>query len=113
MDAPTEEERVHAQACHAVALHLEAIRRSSTTIKAFIGIGIVAAVYFKSFWFIGGALVLSIAAHFAIIQSCHRFIARSIGMPWHELDFFCSRYKTDQDFARDVDKLVTGAKRFL
>jgi len=111
MEAPTEEERVHAQACYAVALHLHAIKRSSITIQVLIGLGIVAAAYFKSFWLLGAAVVLSIAAHFVIVQSCHRFIVRSIGMPWHVLASFCGKYKSDPEFARDVNKLASGAAK--
>ena len=113
MDAPTEEERLHAQSCYAVALHLEAIKKSSLTAQTFIGIGIAAAAYFKNVWILGGAVVLSIVAHFVIIQSCHRFIARSIGMPWDTVAFFYRKYKSDPEFVRDVNKLANGVNRFL
>lgn len=106
MDVPTEEERVHAQACYAVAMHLHAKRRSTIAFQVCIGLGIAAAVYFKSFWFIGGALVVSVVVHFLLMQSCIRFVHRSIGMPWDVQALFHERYRTDQEFARDVNKLA-------
>ena len=106
MNAPTEEERVHTQACYAVAMHLHAKKRSTIAFQVCIGIGIAVAVYFKSIWFIGGALIVSIAIHVLLIQSCIRFVNRSIGMPWDVQAVFRDRYRTDQEFARDVNKLM-------
>ena len=113
MDAPTEEKRVHAQACYAVAMQVHAKRRSSIAFQVCIGLGIAAAVYFKSFWFIGGALVVSVVIHFVLIQSCIRFVNRSIGMPWDAQAIFYDKYRTDPEFARDVKKLASGAQKIL
>ena len=113
MDAPTEEERIHTQACYAVSMHLHAKKRSSIALLVCIVLGIAAAAYFKSFWFIGGALVVWVVIHLVLIQSCIRFVNRSIGMPWNVQAVFRDRYRTDPEFARGVDKVSSGAQRFL
>lgn len=113
MDTPTEEERVHAQACHAVAMHLHANKKIGKAWFVIAVVGIAAAVYFENLWFIVGALVLSAVTYFVVIQSCVRFVTQQAGMPPDVQALFSRKYKTNVEFARDVDKLASGAEKFV
>jgi len=113
MDTPTEEERVHAQACYAVAMHLHANKKIGRVWFSISVFGIAAAVIFQSLWFIAAAIALGVVSYFLVIQSCFRFVTRQTGMPADVQAAFSRRYKTDPVFARDVDKLASGAERFV
>ena len=110
MDTITEEERAHAQACYACAMHVHAKRSSSIAFSVCIGLGIAAAVYFENYWLVAGALAVSVGIHFVLIQSCIRFVNQSIGMDWDTQAILYDKYRTDTEFARDVKKLASGAQ---
>ncbi|SRR5216684_610994 len=111
--SPTDEERTHAHACYAVAMHLHANRKVGRAGLVILGLAIAAAVYFHSLWFLAGGLAIWVATYFIVIQSCVRFVNRSIGMPSSTQAFFSELYKTDPNFARDVDNLASGDGRSL
>jgi len=90
-------------------MHLHANRKVGRAGIVIVGLAIAAAAYFRSLWFIAGGLALWVATYFIVIQSCVRFVNRSIGMPSNTQAFFSELYKTDPNFARDVDKLANGA----
>lgn len=92
-------------------MHLHANRKVGRAGLVILGFAIAAAAYFHSLWFIAGGLALWVATYFFVIQSCVRFVNRSIGMPPNTQAHFSELYKTDQNFARDVDKLANGAAK--
>lgn len=108
-DPPTDDERVETQARYAAAMHINANRRVGTIARGITIAGAIAAYYFGNFWFLIAALALCVVAYFLIIKSCVRFVARKTGMT-PEIQAFCSRkYKTNPEFAREVDKLTGPA----
>jgi len=113
MDTPTEEEQAHVQACYAVAMHLHANKKIGKAWFAIAVVGIAAAVIFQSPWFIAAAIALVVVTYFFVIQSCLRFVTRQTGMPAEVQAAFSRKYKTDPAFAREVDKLASGAERFV
>jgi len=111
MNMPTEDERIHAQACYAVAMHLHANKKIGKAWFAIAVVGIAAAVIFENLWFIAGAFALVVITYFFVIQSCVRFVMQQTGMPPDVQAIFSRRYKTDLEFARDVDKLTSGTEQ--
>jgi len=110
--ARSEDERVNVQARYAVALHLHANKKIGTAWFAIAVVGVVAALVLQNFWFIAGAIALGAVTYFWIMQSCVRFITQQTGMPPDVQALFSRKYKTDPEFARDVDKLASGAEKF-
>ncbi len=113
MDTPTEEERAHAQACYAVAMHSHANKKIGKAWFAITVVGITVAAIFQNLWFIAGAVALAVVAYFLVIQSCVRFVTQQTGMPPNMQALFSRKYKTNPEFARDVDKLASGAEKFV
>ena len=103
---PTDNERAEVQARYAVAMHLHANRRVGTSAWVILILGAITGYYFENFWLMIVALALCVIAYFVIIQSCVRFVTQKTGMSPDIQAFFSRKYKTDPEFAKDVDKLV-------
>lgn len=90
---------------YAVAMHLEANAKVGRIVWIVIVITIVTAILMRSFWPLIAGLVLCIALYFYIINSCIRYVQRKTGMADHVQSYFSRLYKTDSQFAEEVDNL--------
>lgn len=103
-----QDEKVELFARYAVAMHLEANRKVGRLARIVTVLAVIIAIYSSSFWPIAIALVLCVAIYFYIILSCVRYVERQIGMPEDMQAIFSRRYKTDVQFAQEVDELHKG-----
>ena len=108
---PSQSEAAAAQARYAVAMHLQANRRVGILAR-WLSVGaIVAAIALHSLWPLALAVGVAIVSYLVIIQSCVRVVEQAIGMP-PDVKAACSRmYKTDAEFARNVDSLAPSNVR--
>lgn len=106
MTTPTDEEKLHAQACYAVAMHIGANKRVGRLIPPVLIVSGGLAYYFGTWWVLLGGIALLFVAYFILMQSCSRFISQSTGMPAALQALYSNKYKTDPNFADAVNKLL-------
>ena len=105
MDELTQDEKVETLARLAVSMHLEAWKKVGNASMYVIILAVLAAIYGSSFWPLVIAAGLCVAITFYVIHSCRRYVERQTGMPRAIQDFYYRRYKTDVQFAKEVDQL--------
>lgn len=93
-------------------MHLHANRKVGRAAAVFFGLAIVAALVWESYWYFLAALALTVVTYFVVIESCVRFVNRTTGMPPDIQASFSKQYKSDPEFARQVDIAFNAAKRF-
>ncbi len=111
MTKSTEDKRIYADACYAVAVHQHARKNGWQAYLASAFVGTVASLYYENLWFIAVALALGVATGFVLMRSCTRFVTQQTNMPSDTQAVFVKKYKKDRRFARDVDKLIDAADR--
>lgn len=110
MDHIDEDEKMRTAGRYAVAMHLEANAKVGRIAWIVIVLTIATAVLMRSFWPIITGIALCVALYFYIINSCVRYVKRKTGMPDQVQGYFSRLYKTDSQFAVEVDDLRNGSK---
>lgn len=105
MDKSNQDEKVEMLARYAVAMHLEANRKVGKLARIVTIVAILVAIIASSFWPLAIAVAICVAIYYSIIMSCLRFVERETGMPEEMQAYFSRRYKTDAQFAKEVDEL--------
>lgn len=108
MSESSEDEKLEMAARYAVAMHLEANRKVGRAARVVTILAVITAIYASSFWPLAIGVLLCVAIYFYVIQSCVRYVNQQTGMPEDIQAFFSRRYKTDVQFAREVDELHKG-----
>jgi hypothetical protein len=98
------------QARYAAAMHLHAKRKIRIAAWLFTVAAIIAAIYFHSVWPLAIAFALDVGTYFLITNSCVRFVEAQTGMPAHAQVLCSQRYKSDAEFARNVDALMNSSQ---
>jgi hypothetical protein len=101
---PIDEERTLAQACYAATMHLQAHKKTSAIFSVIIGLSIAISAYYHNYWLVLVGFLLCIPAYFFVFKSCVQFVARTIGMPEDMQVFYFQKYKTEPEFAKEIDK---------
>lgn len=112
MNESSDDEEFEILARYVVAMHLEANRKVGKFARVATILGILAAIIMSNYWPLVMALFLCVAVYFYVINSCIRFVKQRTGIQEDTQAFFSRRYKTDPQFAKEVDKLREGASSF-
>ncbi len=104
MEILSQDEKVELLARYAVVMHLEANRKVGRIAKVIIIVAILISIYARIYWPLAIAAALWLAVYLYVIFSCLNFVERKTGMP-HDMQAFYSRlYKSDAQFAKEVDE---------
>lgn len=104
MEILSQDEKVELLARYAVVMHLEANRKVGRIAKVIIIVAILISIYARIYWPLAIAAALCLAVYLYVIFSCLNFVERKTGMP-HDMQAFYSRlYKSDAQFAKEVDE---------
>jgi len=95
----------------AMVFQLHASRRSWTVTGVLIGLGIIGALFFRSFWPIVAAPIAAILARQFIFSSCYRYVERNLGVAREFQESKVLVYKRDPEFKALVDRMYEDSRR--
>ena len=111
---PTSENTPESQGHEIVALHLSADEKFGKMSATVIAITGLISIYINSFLPVILGVIFSFLASYFIRYSCYRHIENTTGMSREGQFNFVQRYKTDKQFADEVDQLYERAvKRMI
>ena len=94
-----------AQGCVVAAMHANTDEKFGAMSAGIIIASIAIAFVQKSFWFLAIGVVISFFASYILRLACFRRVEKKTGLPTPVQEHFMRLYKTDKQFAAEVDAL--------